>query len=428
MIMFGLKFTGEVPFREIYIHGLVRDSHGQKMSKSKGNVLDPLDLIDGIELDTLIEKRTRGMMQPHLATKISKQTRKDFPNGIPSFGTDALRFTFAALASTGRDIKFDLNRIEGYRNFCNKLWNAARYVLMNSEHQDCGQNQEQVELSLPDRWIISRLQIIEQDVIKAINGYRLDLAAQAIYEFTWNEYCDWYLELSKPVLNNPDSTAEQLRGTRRTLVRVLETILRLAHPVIPFITEEIWQRVRELAGRDGDTIMTQVYPQPDDSRIDHNAIVDIEWLMSFVLGIRKIRSSMNIAPSKPLPVLLQNASSSDTHRLNANRTFLMTLARLDTIEHIHDGEAPESATALVGDMKVLIPMSGLIDKDAELARLSREIDKLIKIVKGGEAKLANPSYVEKAPSHVVAKEQQKIAELRASLDQLQTQHNKIQAL
>jgi len=430
MIMFGLKFTGEVPFHEIYIHGLVRDSHGQKMSKSKGNVLDPLDLIDGIELDTLIEKRTRGMMQPHLADKITKQTRKDFPEGIPSFGTDALRFTFAALASTGRDIKFDLNRIEGYRNFCNKLWNAARYVLMNTEGHDCGQQgSPDIELSLPDRWIISRLQIIEQEVTKSIETYRLDLAAQAIYEFTWNEYCDWYLELSKPVLNNPNSSATQMRGTRQTLVRVLETILRLAHPVIPFITEEIWQRVKDLAGTTGDTIMTQAYPQADESLIDHAAIVDIEWLMSFVLGIRKIRSSMNIAPGKPLSVLLQNAGDSDKQRLEANRDFLLTLARLESITVLPEGDsAPESATALVGDMKVLIPMSGLIDKEAEEVRLNREIGKLEKVLKSSEAKLANPSYVEKAPSHVVAKEQQKVAEMRASLEQLLQQRNKIQSM
>jgi valyl-tRNA synthetase len=286
-----------------------------------------------------------------------------------------------------------------------------------------------MKLSLPDRWIISRLQIIEQDVIKAINGYRLDLAAQAIYEFTWNEYCDWYLELSKPVLTDPGSSAHQLRGTRHTLVQVLETILRLAHPIIPFITEEIWQRIKGLAGREGDTIMTQAYPQADDSCIDHTAIVDIEWLMSFVLGIRKIRSSMNIAPGKPLPVLLQHASSTDNQRLDANQGFLMTLARLDSIERLDDNqEAPESATALVGDMKVLIPMSGLIDKDAELTRLNREIDKLNKVLKGSEAKLANPSYVDKAPSHVVAREQQKVAEMRASLDQLQIQRDKILAM
>jgi len=431
MIMMGLKFTGQIPFHEIYIHGLVRDSHGQKMSKSKGNVLDPLDLIDGIELEALIDKRTQGMMQPHLAKSIAKQTRKDFPDGIPAFGTDALRFTFAALASTGRDIKFDLNRIEGYRNFCNKLWNAARYVLMNTENQDCGQlhDQDDIELSLPDRWIISRLQIIEQDVIKAIEGYRLDLAAQAIYEFTWNEYCDWYLELSKPVLNDPSNSASQMRGTRRTLVRVLETILRLAHPIIPFITEEIWQRIKGLAGRNGGTIMTQNYPQPDEAGIDHRAIIDIEWLMSFVLGVRKIRSSMNIAPGKPLPVLLQQASGDDIVRLDANHSYLMTLARLESIQRLDDtSEAPESATALVGDMKILIPMSGLIDKDAELARLKREIDKLKKAVNSSEQKLANPGYVEKAPSHVVAREQQKVADMQASLAQLQTQRDKILAM
>ncbi len=432
MIMMGIKFTGKIPFHEIYIHGLVRDSHGQKMSKSKGNVLDPIDLIDGIELDALIEKRTRGMMQPHLAQQVTKQTRKDFPDGIPPFGTDALRFTFAALASTGRDIKFDLHRIEGYRNFCNKLWNAARYVLLNTEDQDCGQlvdgNNASYQLSLPDRWIISRLQIVEQEVINAIENYRFDLAAQAIYEFTWNEYCDWYLELSKPVLNNADSNSEQLRGTRRTLVRVLESLLRLAHPIIPFITEEIWQRIKGLAGCEGDTIMMQPYPKANVELIDQNAINDIEWLTNFVLGVRKIRSSMNIAPGKPLPVLLQNASNNDKDRLNANRDFLMTLAKLASIELVNQDTAPESATALVSDMKVLIPMSGLIDKEAELSRLQREIGKIEKALTGCKAKLANQSYIDKAPAQVVAREQQKAEELGNSLLQLEEQHRKILAM
>jgi len=433
MIMMGLKFTGEVPFHEIYIHGLVRDSHGQKMSKSKGNVLDPLDLIDGIDLETLVEKRAKGMMQPHLAEKISNQTRKDFPDGIPAFGTDALRFTFAALASTGRDIKFELSRIEGYRNFCNKLWNAARYVLMNtedhaSELQPNNFKNSEIELSLPDRWITARLQIVSEQVNNAIERYRLDLAAQAIYEFTWNEYCDWYLELSKPVLNNDSSTLAQLRGTRLTLVSVLESILRLAHPIIPFITEEIWQRIASLAGVSGDTIMTQAYPQPDKALIDHDAIIEVEWLMSFILGIRKIRSSMNIAPGKPLPVLIQNSSEQDQQRLESNHAFLLRLARIENISVLNDETAPESAIALVGDMKVLIPMSGLIDKNAELTRLNKEIKKLLQGLKGSESKLANPGYLEKAPSHVVAKEQQKVSEMRASLQQLEEQLEKIKAM
>ena len=427
MIMMGLKFTGQVPFHEVYIHGLVRDSHGQKMSKSKGNVLDPLDLIDGIDLESLITKRTRGMMQPHLAEKIVQQTRRDYPDGIPALGTDALRFTFAALASTGRDIKFDMKRIEGYRNFCNKLWNAARYVLMKTENMPTDIRGDDIVLGRPERWILSRLQLVSGQVNDAIGQYRFDLAAQAIYEFTWNEYCDWYLELSKPVLNNTGSSREQKIGTQQTLLRVLETLLRLAHPFIPYITEEIWQRVAARAGRDGDTIMLQPYPD-NQKIIDHDAIKDVEWLMSLVLAVRKIRSSMDIAPGKPLPVLLQNPTTMDTERLSTNRDFLMTLARLSDIRVLQDEIAPESAIALVGDMKVLIPMSGLIDKAAELARLDREISKLTGILEQGEAKLANPNYTEKAPSHIVAREATRVGEIRASLQQLQLQVDKIKAI
>ena len=429
MIMMGLKFTGQVPFHEIYIHGLVRDAHGQKMSKSKGNVLDPIDLIDGIELDELIRKRTSNLMQPEMARKIEKATREDFPDGIPAFGTDALRFTFAALASTGRDIKFDLKRIEGYRNFCNKLWNAARYVLMKCEDQDNGAGQEPVTLSLPDRWITSRLQVISQQVNEAVGNYRFDLAAQAIYEFTWNEYCDWYLELSKPILNDPDSSPAALRGTRRTLVQTLEAILRLAHPLIPFITEEIWQRIAPLAGCSGETIMRQPYPQPDLSAIDHEGVVEMQWVMNFILGVRKIRSGMNIAPGKPLPVLLQNGDTTDLKRLEHNRGFLLSLAKLESITWLREGdEAPESATALVGDMKLLIPMAGLIDKEAELARLDKELERIAKTVERCEQKLANPNYVERAPSHIVAREQQRLAELCATRNSLREQRERIAAL
>ncbi len=429
MIMMGMKFMdGQVPFKEIYIHGLVRDSYGQKMSKSKGNVLDPIDLIDGIDLDALVSKRTSGMMQPQLASKIEKQTRKEFPYGIPAFGTDALRFTFAALASTGRDVKFDLNRIEGYRNFCNKLWNAARYVLMNSEDKEIGLG-EAIELSLPDRWITSRLQIITQQVHDALNSYRFDLAAQAIYEFTWNEYCDWYLELSKPILYSDDSSAAALRGTRQTLLQVLDGILRLAHPIIPFITEEIWQRVAPLIGNNSDTIMLQPYPEFDQDKIDHQSIIEIEWVMSFILGVRKIRSGMNIPPSKPLPVLLQNSSADDQTRLANNRDFLMTLAKLESVTILNDGdEVPESATALIGETKLLIPMAGLIDKEAELARLNKEIEKIAKDLVRSEAKLANPNYIEKAPSHVVAKEQQRLGEMRISQEKLQEQLERIKMM
>ncbi|MDH3326492.1 MAG: class I tRNA ligase family protein, partial [Gammaproteobacteria bacterium] len=427
MIMMGLKFTGEIPFKEIYIHGLVRDSHGQKMSKSKGNVLDPIDLIDGISLEDLVAKRTSGMMQPHLAKKVEKATRKEFADGIPAFGTDAMRFTFASLASTGRDINFDLERVEGYRNFCNKIWNAARYVLMNTENQDCGAQSGDVELSLADRWIFSRMQQTEQQVNDSLTNYRFDHAAQAIYEFTWNEYCDWYLELSKTILQNEGSSEAALRGTRQTLVRVLETMLRLAHPIMPYITEEIWQRVAPLAGIDGDTIMRQPFPKADDSKTDEAAVTEMEWVKQFILGVRKIRSGMDIPPGKPLPVLLQNANENDKKYLENNQLFLNRLARLESITIVGD-DAPDSATALVGDLKVLIPLAGLIDKDAELTRLNKEVEKLEKTLKGVEGKLNNKDFVSRAPEAVVAKEKEKADGMRSSLKNLLEQKSRIEAM
>ena len=429
MIMMGLKFMDDVPFKEIYIHGLVRDAEGQKMSKSKGNVLDPIDLIDGISLDALVEKRTQGLMQPKMAAKIEKDTRKHFPDGIPSFGTDALRFTFASLASTGRDIRFDLNRIEGNRNFCNKLWNATRYVLMNTEGEDTGLNDAPVELSLADRWIISRLQRTEANVIDCINKYRFDLAAQSLYEFLWNEYCDWYLELSKPILLDKSSNEQQKRGTRKTLIRVLETVLRLLHPLMPFITEEIWQQVAPLAGKSGDTIMLQAFPTPDDSKISADAEEEMQWVMDFVMGVRKIRGEMNIAPSKPLPVLLKNTSPHDQTRLKNNLLLLNKLARLASIDtQTATDEAPQSAIALVGEMQILIPMAGLIDKSAELERLNKEIDKLEKELARITGKLANAGFVDKAPAAVVENEKQKQQELSSKLNSLKQQIDKIASL
>ncbi|MCW8841339.1 MAG: valine--tRNA ligase [Gammaproteobacteria bacterium] len=460
MIMFGKKFMGDVPFKDIYIHGLVRDAHGQKMSKSKGNVLDPIDLIDGIELEALVAKRTANMMQPELAKKIEKQTRAEFPDGIPAFGTDALRFTFASLASTGRDISFDLGRIEGYRNFCNKLWNASNYVLMQVEGKDDAQGRASVaggttpgatggqdndyELSTADRWIISRLQRVEQEVNTAIGNYRFDLAANAIYEFTWDEYCSWYLELSKPVLYDEHSAPELQRGTRRTLVRVLETILRIAHPIIPFITEEVWQKIAPLAGvlpspsgggagGEGSsaptTIMLQPYPEADESKIDAKAEKEMQWVMDFIVGIRKIRSGMNIPPSKPLPILLEGGSAQDIAWLDPNEAFIKSLAKTESITWLAEGEeAPESATSLVGEMKLLVPMAGLIDKDAELARLDKEIDRLEKEVKRLEGKLGNEKFVNKAPAEVVDKEKTKLTETKSSLDSLKEQRKKIEKL
>jgi len=416
----------QIPFKTVYVHGLVRDAEGQKMSKSKGNVLDPLDIIDGIDLESLVAKRTLGLMRPQDAEKIEKRTRKEFPNGIAAYGCDALRFTFASLASTGRDIKFDMGRVEGYRNFCNKLWNAARYVWMNTEGQDTGLAGECV-YSLPDRWIQSRLHTTIGTVRESFANYRLDLAAQAIYEFVWNEYCDWYLEAAKVSLQSEDAARQ--RGTRQTLVRVLEGILRLAHPLMPFITEEIWQRVAPLAGKTGPTIMNQPYPQAEAGRIDEAAEREMAWVMDFLLGVRRIRGEMDIAPGKPLPVLLQNGSEQDRQWLDGNRELLLKLGRLEGIVWLAAGEvAPESAIALLGELRILIPMKGLIDKDAELARLEKEIQRIEKDLPRVEGKLADPAFIGKAPPQVVEKEQAKLADMRSSLAQLKEQAEKIRAL
>ena len=422
MIMMGLKFMGKVPFHEIYIHGLIRDSDGQKMSKSKGNVLDPLDLIDSIELEALVKKRTTNLMQPKMAHKIEKSTRQHFPKGIPAFGTDALRFTFAALASTGRDISFDLGRIEGYRNFCNKLWNASRYVLMNIEGKEMGGT---VSLSSTDQWIISLLQQLEKRIHQHFKNYRFDLAAQALYEFTWNEYCDWYLEFSKPILQEGSEAAQ--RGTRQTLVRVLETLLRLLHPIIPFITEELWQRVAPLAGKSGDTLMLQPYPQPQSEKIDIQTEQDIEWVKQVILGVRRIRAEMNIIPSKRLPVLLQNGNTDDQKKWQKYNTLIISLARLDTVNWVDDN-APDSAIALVAHLRILIPMAGLIDKEAEIKRLTKEIEKLTKEVTKCRTKLDNPNFTKRAPADIVAQEQERVTQMTASLQQLETQARKIRAM
>ena len=437
MIMMTLKFTGQVPFKQVYVHGLVRDAEGQKMSKSKGNVLDPLDLIDGIDLDTLVEKRTRGLMQPQKEKQIAKRTRKEFPDGINAYGTDALRFTFLSLASTGRDIKWDMGRIEGYRNFCNKIWNAARYVLMNTENQDCGLDADsgEVTLSLADRWIVSALQRAETEVTEALDQFRFDVASHAAYEFIWNEYCDWYLELSKPVLYGDEYSEAEKRGTRRTLVRVLEAILRLAHPFMPFITEEIWQKVAPLAGKTpaaegaDATIMRQPFPVSDSARLDPQAESDIEWIKAVITVIRNIRGEMRIPPGKALDVYLHNGKDIDRERLAANHNFMCRLAKLERITWLNaEDSAPASATGLVGDMEILVPMAGLIDKDAEIERLGKEIDKLRKEVARGESKLRNPNFVDKAPDEVVAKEREKLDDHRSQQARLEEQMEKIKYL
>ncbi|WP_027962827.1 valine--tRNA ligase [Halomonas halodenitrificans] len=432
MIMLTLKFTGEVPFKQVYVHGLVRDGQGQKMSKSKGNVLDPIDLIDGIELDTLLEKRTGNMMQPQKAKAIAKATRSEFPEGIEPHGTDALRFTFLSQATTGRDIKFDMGRLDGYRNFCNKLWNASRYVLMNAEGEDTGLGDAAVELSLADRWILSRLQQTATQVTRAMEEFRLDHASQALYEFVWNEYCDWYLELSKPVLWDDNAGLDAKRGTRQTLVRVLESILRLAHPMMPYISEEIWQRVAPLAGThqgDEDSIMAKPWPVADEALLDEDAVRNIEWLKGVIIAVRNIRAEMNIAPGKPLEVLLTKGGSADRERLEANRLFLAKLAKLESLDWLEDPQqAPLSATQLVGEMEVLVPMADLIDKETELARLDKEIGKQDKLIGGIEKKLSNDGFVAKAPAAVVEKERGKLADLQASRRLLMEQRDKIAAL
>ena len=423
MIMMGARFMDKPPFHQVYIHGLVRDAHGNKMSKSKGNVLDPIDLIDGIDLESLVKKRTGGLMRPQDAEKIEKQTRQDFPDGIPRFGADALRFTFASLASTGRDINFDLGRTEGYRNFCNKIWNAARFVLMNAEGEDCG-GEDEVALSLADKWIISTLQRSQQAVGQAIDKYRFDLAAREIYELIWSRYCDWYLELCKPVLNNPNSNAAQLRGTRRTLAGVMEAMLRLAHPIMPFITEEIWQQIAPLAGKRGTTIMTQPYPQPEPERIDQSAERQMEWVMDIVLGIRKMRGENHIPPGKRIPVVLAGISPTQRKTLATTAIYIETLAKTEPIQmaKIDHPNQPQvdGVMAMIGETQIILPVSPENIAD-EIARTNKELQALEGVIAKSTSKLANPNFVKKAPKSVVEKEQSRLDDLQAKRVKLEQQ-------
>lgn len=422
MIMFGLKFAGDVPFKDIYITGLIRDGQGQKMSKSKGNVLDPIDLIDGISLEDLLEKRTQGMMQPKMAKKIKKQTQQEFADGIPAFGTDALRFTFAALASFGRDIKFDLKRVEGYRNFCNKLWNASRFVLMKLEGETIDTT---APLSTADKWILSRLQVTKKNVEKHLKDYRLDLMSQELYEFVWHDYCDWYLELSKPLLQDDATKA----GTQATLIKVLNEIVSLLHPIIPFITEEIFEQCNAITGDNEISLMTQSYPEVDQSLSAKDSETEIKWLQTFILGIRKIRGEMNIPPSKPLPCFVQNFNQTDALYLQNNANILNTLAKMESIDKLNTSEeAPESATALVGEMKILIPLAGLIDKDQEISRLNKEIEKLEKQKMQFEGKLNNDKFVSGAPEAIVNVERERLSATLNAIGDLNDQLNKISNL
>ncbi len=427
MIMFGLKFMGDVPFREVYIHGLVRDADGQKMSKSKGNILDPIDLIDGIALDALVAKRTVGLMRPQDAQKIEKATRRQYPDGIPSYGTDALRFTFAALASPGRDINFDLGRIEGYRNFCNKIWNAARFVFMSVENVPA---HPAPVTGLGERWIRTRLGQVTAEVHQHFDDYRMDLVARGVHALIWDEFCDWYLEYAKTVLTDPQASDARKRGTADTLIGVLDALLRLAHPLMPFLTEEIWQRVAPLTGRDTpESISLDRFPAADEFPAEETALAEFAWLQNFTLGVRRIRAEMDIAPRKALPVLVRGGSPAQRGWLADNRVALMALAGIESPTVLEDAElAPESATALAGDMTLFIPLADLIDKDAELARLAREVDKRAKDLARIEGKLANESFVAKAPAEVVAREREKVAEINGELARLREQVSPIEPL
>ncbi|WP_404810978.1 valine--tRNA ligase [Actinobacillus pleuropneumoniae] len=430
MIMFTMHFVKDengkpqVPFKTVYVTGLIRDEQGQKMSKSKGNVLDPIDMIDGISLEDLLEKRTGNMMQPQLAEKIAKATRKEFENGIAAHGTDALRFTLAALASNGRDINWDMKRLEGYRNFCNKLWNASRFVLTNDK---LDLSAGEVEYSLADRWIESAFNRTVGTFRDALSQYRFDLAANAIYDFTWNEFCDWYLELTKPVFAN--GTEAQKRGASQTLVRVLEKLLRLAHPIMPFITEEIWQKVKGFAGIDADTIMLQPFPKVVKSELDESAEMQIGWIKELIIAVRNIRAESNIAPSKGLEFLVRNVSDEQRKILAENDRLLKAMAKLDSVQVLSaDENAPFSVAKLVGNVEVLIPMAGFINKEAELARLTKEIEKMRGEITRIENKLGNEAFVAKAPEAVIAKEREKMQEYQNGLEKLQTQYQAIENL
>ncbi len=428
MIMMGLHFTGEVPFREVYVHGLILDGEGQKMSKSKGNVLDPLDLIDGISADQLVEKRTQGLLQPHMAEKIAKATRKEFPQGIPAFGTDALRFTFAALATQGRDIRFDLKRVEGNRNFCNKVWNAARFALLQMAAHD--ELAGATELLTPERWIIGRLQETASAVNEALDQYRFADAAQSLYHFLWDDYCDWYIELAKPILRDDSPFSEAARrGTRRTLLAVLEAALRLAHPFVPFLSETLWQRLAPLLDKSGPSIALAPYPKADLNRIDPKANADMDWLKGFVSAIRSIRGEMDIPASRPLPILLQGGTVVDQERLASLSTWLNTLARIDHIQYLAGGEeAPPAALQLLGDLQIRVPLAGLIDITAEQERLQKEEGKLGSELDKVRSRLAQPSFRERAPAAVVQREEQRVQELEAALSEIQKQRSQLDLL
>jgi len=419
MIMMGLKFMGDVPFREVYIHGLVRDQEGQKMSKSKGNILDPLDVVDGIDLESLVAKRTEGLMQPHLKSRIEKATRKEFPNGIPGYGADALRLTFASLATTGRDIRFDLGRVDGYHRFCNKLWNASGFVLT---HVSQGVPAGERTPTIADRWIRSRLGRAARAAHEAVAAYRFDLATQALYDFAWHEFCDWYIELTKPILQADDADPREAASTRATLAETLDALLKLLHPLIPFVTEELWLKLAAATNAAGETIMLEPLPRPDDYPPDAEAEQEMEWLQRFVVGIRQIRGEMNIGPSHRLVVKLAGASATDRERIERHRAYLERLAMLAEISEVESASSVRgAATALVGDMQILVPLAGLIDIAAERERLGKQLERASADLEKCRRKLANEAFVANAPPDVVAKERERAAELEQRAARLERQ-------
>ena len=435
MIMMTMHFmknedgTPQVPFKTVYVHGLVRDGEGQKMSKSKGNVLDPLDLIDGVDLETLVQKRTTGLMNPKQASKIEKSTRKEFPEGIQAYGTDAVRFTFCALANTGRDIKFDMKRVEGYRNFANKIWNATRFVMMNCEEQVIGQTERQDLWELPEQWIVSRLQKAEAAVQQAFATYRLDLAAQAIYEFIWNEYCDWYVELTKPVLNDENVSTERKAEVRRVLLAVMEASLRLAHPIMPYLTEEIWQTLAPKLGITAETIMLAQYPVANPERVNEQAEADMQWLQGLIGAVRNIRGEMGLGNARLLPVLLQNTTEAEKAQISRIEPLFKALAKVESITFLADAEQPPlSSSSVVGHVSVFVPMKGLIDPKAELGRLQKDFDKVQKQHDQIATKLGNEGFVAKAPAAVVEGEKVKLAEFADQLAKIKANMEQIAAL
>ena len=434
MVMMTLKFTGEVPFRKVHIHGMVRDAEGAKMSKTRGNGLDPMDIIDGITTDGLVAKRTANMTQPRMAEAIEARTRREYPNGIPAYGTDALRFAFCAMASQGRDLAFDLKRIEGYRNFCNKLWNATRFVLGHIE--DPGELDGEVREGPADRWIRSKSRHLVATAHRSIANYRFDLYANAVYEFAWHEYCDWYVELTKPVLFGAANHPEAARAAKKTLLDVLELLLRAAHPIVPFITETLWLRIAPLLGSTGNTIMHQSFPRADEQPMDGDAESSIEWLKSVVTAVRNLRGELNVSPGRTVDLLLQGGGSEDRRRFGECESLLRRLARVEAVRWL-DGDAeppPVSVQIIDGHaesaseaLKVMVPMTDLIDVDAERARLTKAVDGAEKDLRRVEAKLANGNFLAKAPPAVVAKERIKHDRLLGELGALQDQLRRLAA-